>query len=487
VTFEQKFTQLESRVKNIGLSKDLFEDVLQWGELYGRLLYTNYPNTYRDDDFERLLVDKFINDNKLSCYDVEGKGELHLISEPYSTGGHTRLLERMIKIQGKGDVLVSRPLDSIANKLSVLESSKVFFSTNGFAIEDIIELAVKYKTIFLHIHPDDLLTSVAMGVLKRLSNTKVILINHADHIFSFGYYSSHVIAEMGPFGAKLGEVKKRGYATYLGVPFSLSNFDFIESDPGVSEFKKLNILSGGTGFKYKSALGLSFPRLVSKILKNMPQATVTVVGPKRFSDWWWWRAILRNPFRLSVVAKLPYEQYNALIESTDIYIDSFPLSGGTSVPEARGKGIPVTGVLSGSYGYTPWDRVKFKTDDELIEGLKEFVVAKNPDILKRNNNIELMGECSKLHGQDGFRGRLDSIVKTGKGGALPDHDLVNYNYFHDYWLSQKKLVLGKKSYKFLFENWSEGGREVMGLAIVINPLKYTFKLLSAIPLIFKYK
>jgi hypothetical protein len=488
VSFEQNFIKLTALVKTIGLSKESFDDILNWGELYGRILYTNYPDIYRDDDFEKALIGKYINKNDLPDLTEKKVGDLHIISEPYSTGGHTRLLERMLKIRDTGDVLVTRPLDSVTGKLSVLVSSNVYADKTGYSIKKIIESAKNYKTIFLHIHPDDLTACVAMGVLKKLSNTRIIFINHADHIFSFGYYSCTVIAEMGPFGAKLSKVKNRGEATYLGVPFNLSKFDLIDNFyDGKDQSKVMNILTGATSFKYKSALGLSFPQLVINILKNIPNVNITVVGPKKYSEWWWWKAIILNPIRLSVVSKLPFTQYVELIDNTDLYIDSFPLSGGTSVPEVRAKGIPVTGVLCGSYGYTPWDKTKYQSGSELIVGLKDFLLSESSDILNRNNNMTLIQESSNLHSIDGFKKRLESIIETGIGGAIDDQNLVNYSYFYEHWLGQEKLILGKNSYRFLFDNWSGGGKEVMKLAICINPIKYTLKLMSAIPMFLKLK
>ena len=64
------------------------------GELYGRVLYTNYPDVYGDDECEKTLIARYLESNKLPVLTLPDKGDLHIISEPYSTGGHTSLLEK---------------------------------------------------------------------------------------------------------------------------------------------------------------------------------------------------------------------------------------------------------------------------------------------------------------------------------------------------------------------------------------------------------
>ncbi len=473
MNFEEKFDSFSKKIKNIGLSKDDFQEALEWGELYGRVLYTNYPDVYRDDEFEKTLIARYLESNKLPVLTLPDKGDLHIISEPYSTGGHTRLLEKILKVRGEGDVLVTRPLSSTEGLLKVLDATEIHHSEIGYDINGILGISNKYKTIFLHIHPDDLTTAVAMGVLKEKSNNRTVFINHADHIFSYGYYSSNVIAEMGPFGDKLRQAKNRGDATYLGLPFDFEGFKLIERRSLSGE---ITIMSGATSFKYKTVAGLSFVKLVSEILGAIPRAKLIIIGPNLTFEWL--KVVLRYPKRIKVVPKLPYDEYKQLLERVDVYLDSFPLSGGTTVPEVRSKGIPVTGVMCGSYGYTPWDKTKYNSNAELVSALKELGEEGVSDIIRRNNDEVLIEECNKAHSFSKFEERLLNIASTGIGGEMKfDHE-VNHSYFNLHWKMQKDLVLGKKSYMFLMKNWSAGGKDVMKLAISINPLKYGAKVIA---------
>jgi hypothetical protein len=266
------------------------------------------------------------------------------------------------------------------------------------------------------------------------------------------------------------------------LPFNISEFSPIEakkSDAGII------IMSGATSFKYKTAAGLSFPQLVGDILAAISDAKMIIIGPTINLEWG--RVLLRYPKRLEIRTKLPYEQYKQLMETIDVYIDSFPLSGGTTVPEVRSQNIPVTGVLCGSYGYTPWDKTKYKSNAHLVRALKEFSEVTNSDIVRRNNDKSLIEECNNVHSFSKFKQRLLEIVTNNTSSNLEfDHD-VNYSYFNHHWKSQEKLVLGKKSYIYLIENWQTGGREIMILAVLINPFKYGMKLLAGYLKLFSYR
>jgi hypothetical protein len=473
LNFERQFDRFSSEIKKIGLEKTSFQDSLDWGELYGRVLYTNYPNVYRDDDFEKRLISRYISEFPLVGINTPKNNELHIISEPYSTGGHTRLLEKILKVRGRGDVLVTRPLSSSKEVLNVIDDSDVYFSEKKYSVEEIINISSPYETIFLHIHPDDLTCSVAMGVIKEKTDSRIIFVNHADHIFSYGYYSSSVVAEMGPFGDKLKKVKRRGESTYLGLPFDIETFGVVEQPISSSG---ITILSGATSFKYKAAGGLSFEQLVEDILERVPNSKFIIIGPD--ITFRWRKLLVKFKGRLRVVAKLPYEEYKQLLRKVDVYIDSFPLSGGTTVPEVRAKGIPVTGVLCGSYGYTPWDKTKYASNDELVSALKELNSNDVPDIIKRNNDELLIVECNEVHGFSHFENRLCNLVSNGIAGDAHFTHEVNYSYFNTYWKQKKKLLLGKRSYLFLLNQWSAGGKDVLLLAMAINPLKYSLKIVA---------
>jgi hypothetical protein len=482
-SLSKNFNTLTALLKGIALKQALFEKALEWGEVYGRILYTNYCGIYQDDELEKTLIFKYINDNNLKAISPEvfssRNSELHVISEPYASGGHTRLLEKLVNIRGKGDVLITKGLRGIEGRLNFANNVKVIYDENDLNINEFISYGKKYSTIFLHIHPDDLLSAVAAGVLKEIYSVNVILVNHADHVFSFGFYASSLIAEVSLYGMSVTYNSRGKQSSFLGIPLNISEFHLIPEVRKIDDTKRLNIFSGATGFKYKPSESLSFPKLCRLILKEIPNAKITVIGPRLVKDKWWWRVKLFYWNRLNIIAKLPFDEYTKLVSAADIYIDSFPMSGGTALPEIRSKTIPVIGLSSGSSGYTPWDAVKLKSTGEIIDSLKGFAKSKGKQIIEANNNTGTINLSTYVHGKNEISERLDGMVNE-KIIYKEYADLAGFdvNFYHRQWLINNKVEIGKKVYSFVVKNWSSGGKEVASEMMKLSPLKFGLKLLS---------
>lgn len=439
MTFESKYTSLLCRIKEAGLSAKTIDETMTLGEIYGKILYANHADIYRDDAFEVALITQYMNEKKFAIESkLPRKEELHVISEPYSSGGHTRLLENLLKIRGHGDVLVTRALSEIGNRLRLDAGTHVFHSIQGFSVDEIVEVAAEYKTIFLHIHPDDLISSVAIGIVRKLFNSKVIFINHADHIFSFGFQCSDIIAEISEYGFYLSSQKRQVHSGFLGIPVEMTSISQCHRQIQEGKFQ---IFSAGEMRKFKPQLGLSFPKLADKILGCIPSASITVIGPNLLTNWWWWTAKIRNPRRLRVHNILPYVQYIAALEVADIYIDSYPMTGGTALPEVRAKGIPVTGILQGSNGYTPFDATKFSDFPTLLHALKQYQ-NNTGDILNKNNSQKTINCARKFHDLHEIALRLDNMISSDEYISPPGGGReFDINFYRNQWISTGKIII----------------------------------------------
>ena len=476
-----KFAKFSAFVKKTGLSRGDFKDVMRWGEVYGHILYTNQAGIYRDDDFERLLVSRCTNEYQLIFEQVKPLKELHVISAPLATGGHTRLMERIIALRECGDVLITRPILDVESKLRLPCDTKIHQKMQGFSLEELIEIVAKYKTIFLHINPDDLLASVAVGVVKNLTGNQVIFVNHADHVFSFGFLCADLVAEVSSYGFFLSQKKRVVASSFLGIPLQLDGFKKIESNTTSRRNKYLEILSAGSPLKYKPSAALSFPKLAGRVLKEIPAARVTIVGPDVWLDWWWWLIKLRNPFRLRILKSMPYDKYVSALTCADIYLDSLPMTGGTALPEVRSKGIPVSGLLSGSSGYTPFDATKFSDQDALVAALRDYSVDRSGAILNMNNDGNIIDSAFRVHGPRALKYRLDGMVDHGEiFRPYDDATIFDIFFYRNQWISGGVINVSLSSLRFFLKNWSSGGKEAFLLFIDSINVRQIFWLVASI-------
>lgn len=460
--FESSFLRFSALVKKIGLSKNNIEDIFIWGHLYGHLLADNHSSLYRDDEFEDKLVEKCIETYQFDCNTDPVLSELHVISEPLVSGGHTRLMERLISFRGEGDVVVVRATQDVHTKLRVSQDINILCKNEGFSLPELVKIISRYKTVFLHIHPQDLLSAVAVGIVKKIKPIQVIFINHADHIFSFGYRCADVVAEVSYYGYRLSSEQRHVNSFFLGIPVNLENLRKIELTANFTTDNKLEIFSAGNRGKYKPNEEHSFQDLIAKILKAIPHANLTVVGPKLITDWWWWKVKLIYFQRLTILSIMPYEKYLSVLSRAQIYIDSLPMTGGTALPEIRSENILISGVMSGSAGYTPFDITRFDTAELLIQALKDLFVTRSGKILDLNNDIQVIQAARSVHSFESVSQRLEDLVAQKSNSlSLKELSNIDINAYRRSWVSLGVVSFGFVSCCTCVKHWSSGGNKII--------------------------
>jgi hypothetical protein len=421
-------------LKKYGLSSEKESLTITCAKLYGWLASHNHVGIYRDDDFEKEFIKRYEGKFQIRKAFPNNK-VLHVISCPSRTGGHSRLMERLASFSpGLCDVLVTRPfdLDGLALRLSQ-EKHKIYSSPNGYKIQDIYNILINYKSIVLHIHPDDIETSVAVGLVKNDYSVNVVFVNHADHCFSFGFYSSDIVAEVSSFGIELS--KKRGVlSSFMGIPLSIEAFsECIRTASG-----NLRIFSAASECKFIPTKDFSMPRLTKKILCAIPQAKVTIIGPSLLNHWWW-ATKLRFPYRLILCSSLPYDEYISLMQESDIYLDSIPMGGGTALPEMRKLGVPVSGIKTDGMGYTAFDLIKCESEDELVIKLKSLAQDEDNEIYRLNNDQVILNAARDFHADSAVRERFEGILSNCATFSSPVPNAANDTFFYEKMWIEKNI------------------------------------------------
>lgn len=416
-------------------------------EEYGYLLWKNPIGIYRDDSIENELIGRYVKIIKINeSHESSGK-ILHVISNPYSSGGHTRLMERLVSIQpDSSDVLVTRPYSQSDGAIRLPDEINVICKNEQYSINELVDIIARYKTVVMHIHPDDISAALSIGLVRQTLGLRVIFINHADHVFSYGLQSADIVAEVSSFGMELSSEKRSVTSSFLGIPLEMGGLSIL---PGHGK-KSLDVFSGGSPSKYKPSNGYSFPALAVEILRNLPNAKITVIGPK-FMNYWWWAPKIRYFRRLTTHPVLPYEKYIKLVENADLYIDSLPMAGGTALPEARAKGLPVTGITTGAIGYTPFDMMKFENSMILISELKKMSNNEANLILEGNNSEMLLSQAIQWHGiesvGDRFKALLNENCIITCANTPKMHDISFYEVL---WREENVMNVTPTSFDFAF-------------------------------------
>lgn len=458
---EQDITHLSETIKQLSENTNSIDDKLMLGRICGNLYTVNQTKVFEDSYWEESLVESLWEEYRrlLPKKSELQKKELHILTECFSSGGHTRLLENLIKIRNCGDVLIVRKEDSYKEKLYISSESNVYtFVDKDASLSDIIEIGQLYEVIYLHIHPDDIVSSVAVGILKKVfgKDVKVIFINHADHIFSFGFEYVDAVAEIGLNGYNINKKYRnnRGEKSFfLGIPISYNEFSLNLPRKIFSRDKELLIVSAGAAYKYNPFGDYNFPLFIEKLLNSSIEFKLIVLGVDKASEYW--RKIKKYE-NIQLLKTVSYAEYMKIIKEADLYLDSWPLFGGTALPEIWATGKLVTGLKIPILGVTALQKLWFNKDSELLQAIEDlYNNGKNSEIYKLNTSTAVRDAFILNHSFFNIDKRLSKVINSNevKFEYFTDYNLKKNDslYFYKMWVNNNEFINLPFNWKYLVE------------------------------------
>ncbi len=217
------FEKAVSRAQ-IALKNDKLNSAIAWAQIGADFALYKHPGFYTSVTLESLLLEvanrlheqreardidqkihiKHTNTNK--------KHVLHVMTEAFGYGGHTRLVSAWIKntfdtaVNSVVTTVQQDPLpDDLASSIAASGGkyqSLAAFSSNPLTRSFLLrQLSRNWAdVVVLHVHPSDAIPIVAFGVAE---GPPVIFLNHADHAFWLGASVADVVANLRPSGQKI--------------------------------------------------------------------------------------------------------------------------------------------------------------------------------------------------------------------------------------------------------------------------------------------
>ncbi|MHB1582166.1 MAG: glycosyltransferase family protein [Acidimicrobiales bacterium] len=281
---------------------------------------------------------------------AHGPGDhvLHVLTQAYPTGGHTRLAWRWmhrdsvhqhsVALVGQGDHRVPERLEeAVTGTLHHIGND----ASTVRRIRELAAIVADHDLVVLHIHPHDVVSVAACAGLTTRPPT--LFVNHADHVFWLGLSGADAVVNLRPSGRKLS-ASRRGVSERRNLSLPLP----LEAPPqgrGAEARARLGIAEHGVVFltvaqpyKYADQGRVGFVELARRALQLLPDGHLVAVGPST-EDNSWAELAAAVPGRVHLLGTrtdLP-----AITDAADIYLDSFPCTSVTSVLEAAAIGIPV--------------------------------------------------------------------------------------------------------------------------------------------------
>ncbi|MFP5369221.1 MAG: hypothetical protein ACLGI3_00495, partial [Actinomycetes bacterium] len=267
---------------------------------------------------------------------------LHVLTEAYSVGGHTRLAWRwMSRDDRPSDVVLTNQRGPVPDRLvEAVRSAGGDLHDLRAAAPGLLHRAQALRQLMdgadlvvLHVHPYDAVALAAVN-LPGL-RPPVIYENHADLSFWLGVAGADLVCDLRSDARALDTDLRGVAAERIGVlPMPV---DAMPSSSGGDLRLQLGIdpdavvaLTVSADWKMAASWGRGMHSVVDRLLYWTPKLSVVLVGATPSAEWS--RLSARYPGRVFPVGTVPDPA--PWFDLADVYIESYPTRAGTSPLEA---------------------------------------------------------------------------------------------------------------------------------------------------------
>jgi hypothetical protein len=353
---------------------------------------------------------------------------LHIMTQAFQTGGHTRVCERWIEFSKNNEMhsilMTEQRNDPIPKSLErvVNEKRGSIYSLNSsplVKIKEIREIASNYEKVILHIHADDQVTFIAFATtnFKR----PVLFFNHLDHVFWIGIAISDMVVNLRSSAIEKSNKHRFAHKNSL-LPLPIQKPRAYKKEKVASLKSKLKIppnakvaITLAATEKYTPIKNYDFVSDFAEILKKYTHLHLIAIGPLPTEERWI-AANLTSGNRVRVIGRIPHEELSDYISLADLAIDSYPMSSFTALLDIASHGTPCLTLLS---PFGTMDSVG--KSNALCDG-KQELLAKMDRILASQIEVDLYQKVKDMHFREAFLRNLKKVMKE-----VPDFHAVSKN------------------------------------------------------------
>ncbi len=285
---------------------------------------------------------------------------LLVLTHAFQTGGHTRIAEAFLRERPKAstDIFIDSPNfpipDSLSN-LGLLSHSKITQSKTNSLQQTAIalqDLGKDYRCIVLLTHPEDPIPILSFG--HENWNIPILLYNHADHQFWFGVSVADLTLNLSTKASSFsqqwrGTIHNAILPTPLQVEKPRTNSrSKLREALGISDHTYL-LFSAGSSHKYNPIGSRNFVTTILKVLKNCPRDVLCIVAGPSPDTPFWKQAYRESNGRIRAIGKVNHDCFLNWLSAADLYVDSIPTSGWTTLLEATALGVPIAFENNGEF------------------------------------------------------------------------------------------------------------------------------------------
>lgn len=425
----------------------LLEQKILLAEQLLNILTYNQTGYFYSNILEKFFVE-IAQQYDIANYNInyKPKSVLHVMTQCYEHGGHTRVVERWID-NTKRDyinsvILLKQNNDSIPELLKKnIKNSKgelIVLEQDMTLVERALklrEIAMEYEYIVLHTHMEDPTATVAFGTEKF--TRPVLFFNHADHMFWIGKTISDMILDIRTQKSISPKYRDINDAVLCPIPCDFVEDIFYEKKEarkslGIDLEEKI-ILTSGSNFKFTPIGNDSIFDVYEEILSKNPKVKLIVIGKNKY----WNRVYKKFKNRVELYKEIPYQKYLQYVSAADLVIDSYPMNGETTLIDAVKANVPFLSldvICSGQNDYIIESQGYCLNKKELIEKALKCLCDANYSNNILQNEFELFNKnyskenwvnnIEKLYSEAPKKHKLRPIPETKTPCFIDDYSVV---------------------------------------------------------------
>lgn len=362
---------------------------------------------------------------------------LHILTNGYETGGHTRVIERWIENSPITQTHSVVQIKSTNNDLKTLQddvkakNGEFIILDNNLSLEEkaikLRKLGMEYEYVILHTHMEDPTAIIAFGTEEF--TRPVLFYNHASHLPWLGKSIADLVLDIKKDDEITIEKRKITNTYFLGVPskeISVSTFNKTEirKKLNLPTEKKIIVTSGGD-FRFRKIGEKSFIDYLKNIMDDNTICYVIGIKP---SNKLWKKEIKKSGKKIILSGFINFNDgFLDYLKSADLYLDSYPLPGGTAAIDAISAGTPCLSLKSilPQFDYLIQTSGYCNTEEEFISKSKKILNNENfaQNILKEEQQSLIENQSTEK-----WNNRIEKLYEI----APQKHEVKDLSKNEDY-------------------------------------------------------
>lgn len=415
---------------------------------------------------------------------------LLVMTHAFQSGGHTRLAEAIIRESSREsvDVFIDSPefpIPSTLSDLAVSHRSSIIQSQTISVLQTtatLQNLARAYKGIVLLTHPEDPIPVLCFAQADW--KTPVYLYNHADHQFWFGVSAADVVLNLSTKAAEFSKAwRGTSHNGIQPIPIQPRTQTDSSRTPlrvayGVEDSTYL-IFSAGSAYKYNPLGSRNFVNAILDAMQKTDRDILCIVAGPSPSLPLWKNALEQSHGRIRALGTLNHDQFQQWLSAADLYVDSIPTSGWTTVLEAMAADLAI--VFEDNGEFFPDCMMPFASP----LGTASRQITQRIQQTHSKNNFDLSSHMAPKWGQSFWdllnkhathcapvsfsvpcHSEIDELTPILRQSMQPSHDRHGWNYLLDFSFSFRLKVF---AFFLIHRQW-----KVASVVLFLNRTRYSF-------------